>query len=181
MIQYASTSCVTIITDGGHGSGVIINDNGYVMTAYHVVDGANKIDVKFSHGLKLKATLVAYDYPNDVAILDITGEGFQALPLNTKDNSGLGINVLTIGTPAELELGQSVAKGILSGKRKIKEKIYIQTDMAVSPGNSGGPLLNEKGEIIGIVQRKIVDEGVEGIGFAIPVDKAIEVLNIELR
>ena len=76
---------------------LIINDNGYVMTAYHVVDGANKIDVKFSSGLKLKATLVAYDYPNDVAILDITGEGFQALPLNTKDDSGLGINVLTIG------------------------------------------------------------------------------------
>ena len=80
-----------------------------------------------------------------------------------------------------MELGQSVAKGILSGKRKIKDKIYIQTDMAVSPGNSGGPLLNEKGEIIGIVQRKIVDEGVEGIGFAIPIDKAIEILNIELR
>ncbi|KAA3652247.1 MAG: hypothetical protein DWP98_01510 [Bacteroidetes bacterium] len=182
MIQYANSSCVTIISgDGGHGSGVIINDKGYVLTAYHVVDGAQKIEVKFSNGMKLQAKLIAYDFPNDIAIIDITGEGYQALPINTTDGNNIGINVLTIGTPYELELGQSVAKGILSGKRKRDNNIFLQTDVAVSPGNSGGPLLNEKGEIIGIIQEKIAHKDVEGIGFAIPMDRAIEVLNIEIK
>lgn len=181
MIQHASKACVTIITDGGHGSGVIISESGLVLSALHVVDGVNKIQVKFSSGLKLDAKIIAKDYKNDVVLLDITGEGFQALPINNSGSNNLGMNVVTIGTPADLELGQSIAKGILSGKRKIEEKIYLQTDMAVSPGNSGGPLLNEQGEIIGIIQRKIIDDGVEGIGFAIPVSKAIEVLNIELN
>lgn len=181
MVKHANKSCVTIITDGGHGSGVVISKSGLLLTALHVVDGVNKIQVKFSSGLKLDAKIVAKDFKNDVVLLDILGEGFQALPLNPQGSEDLGMNVITIGTPADLELGQSISKGILSGKRKIDNKVFLQTDMAVSPGNSGGPLLNDKGEIIGIVQAKAMGEGVEGIGFAIPIRKAIEVLKIELN
>ena len=179
MIQFAQPACVTIITDGGSGSGVIINAKGYVLSAYHVVDGVNKIQVQFSSGIKLDAKVLAYDKPNDVVLLDINGSGFHALPVDTLDDTKLGAEVVTIGTPAEIDLGQSVASGILSGKRMMDKKVYLQADIAVSPGNSGGPLLNSEGQIIGIVQSKIIGKGVEGIGFAIPVDRAMKALGIQ--
>lgn len=181
MIQHANRASVTIVTDGGHGSGVVISKEGLLLSAYHVVEGVNQIDVKFSSGLTLKAEIVDYDKVNDVVLLDIQGEGFTPLPISTDDEFRLGAEVVTIGTPADIELGQSVSKGILSGKRKKENRIYWQVDMAVSPGNSGGPLLNEKGEVIGIIQSKIVEDGVEGIGFALPIAKVKEIFNIVLK
>jgi S1-C subfamily serine protease len=91
----------------------------------------------------------------------------------------MGDEVITIGTPADLLLGQSVARGIVSGKRRFDDLVYLQTDMAVSPGNSGGPVINSKGEIIGLVQGKIIGKGVEGICFAIPIERALQVLRIQ--
>jgi len=179
MISYANQACVTIVTDGGHGSGVIIDQSGLVLTAYHVVEGVNQIDIKFSSGLSLRAEIIEFDKFNDIALLKIQGEGFKSLPLLTDENeASLGTEVITIGTPAEIELGQSIARGIISGKRKIEERIYLQTDISISPGNSGGPLLNSKGEILGIIQKKIVGDAIEGIGFAVPTQKVMEVLNL---
>jgi len=180
MIQYANKACVTIITDGGHGSGVIIDESGLMLSAYHVVEGVNQIDVKFSSGLTLSAEVVRSDAFNDIVLLNINGEGFTALPFYQEENDApLGSEVLTIGTPAELELGQSIAKGIISGKRKIEDRNYIQSDISISPGNSGGPLLNSKGEVLGIIQRKITGGGVEGIGFAAPIEHISTLLNIK--
>lgn len=181
MVKSATKSCVTIITDGGYGSGAMVDSDGIILSAYHVVEGVNKIEVKFSSGIQIPATIIAYHEKSDVVLLKVNGSGFSALPLYTKAEYGLGEEVSTIGTPAELELGQSLSKGIISGQRKLDDRVFIQMDMAVSPGNSGGPLLNEKGEIIGVVLSKIVDEGVEGIGFAVPADVLIKDLNIELK
>jgi small nuclear ribonucleoprotein (snRNP)-like protein len=179
MIQKASEACVTIITDGGHGSGVVVSKKGAVLTAYHVIEGVNQINVKFSNGLTLKAKLIDYDKFNDIALLDITGEGFRALPLLPKGKSiGLGEELLTIGTPADIDLGQSISKGILSGKRKIENRVYLQTDIAVSPGNSGGPLLNMKGEVVGIVQKKFIGEGIEGIGLSLPMEEIRRIMGL---
>lgn len=180
MIQYASEACVTVLTDGGHGSGVIIDSEGLVITAYHVIAGVNRIQVKFSSGLTLDADVIATDRDFDVALLDVSGSGFRALPMNLTGEVGLGQELITIGTPADIELGQSIAKGLLSGKRKIEDKIFMQLDLAVSPGNSGGPLLNKKGEIEGIVLRKIIGAGVEGIGFGVPIKDALNALNISV-
>lgn len=180
MIKYADRSCVTVITDEGHGSGVIINNEGHMLTSHHVIDGMNRIEVQFSDGLKQEARILAFDLPNDVALLDISGSGYRALPLGKGADAALGEEVITIGTPADLLLGQSVARGILSGKRKFEDLVYLQTDMAVSPGNSGGPLINSKGEVIGLVQGKIVSQGVEGISFATPIDRALQVLRIQI-
>ena len=180
LIKHANQSCVTIITDGGHGSGAIIDEEGYVLSAYHVVEGANRIQVKFSSGLLLDANIIADDKQNDMVLLDIIGSGYKSLPLAINAKSSPGDEVITIGTPADLSLGQSVAKGIISGRREIGNIEYIQTDMAVSPGNSGGPLLNFKGEIIGVIQSKIISEGVEGIGMAIPVEVAVKCLNLKI-
>lgn len=180
MIQYVNPSCVTIITDQGFGSGVIVNQDGYMLTAYHVVENSNKIEVKFSTGITLGAEVIVFDEKNDVALLDITGSGYQALPLSTEVVK-LGEDLITIGTPTNLELGQSISKGIVSGRRMIEDMAVLQMDMAVSPGNSGGPLLNREGKVVGIVQRKIVKEGVEGIGFGIPIEDVIDILHLSLQ
>jgi S1-C subfamily serine protease len=181
MIRHANAACVTIVTDGGHGSGALVGTDGYVLSAYHVVEGVNKIEVGFGSGLKLDGTILAYDKANDVVLIKIPGSGYQALPMAPEQEVELGEEVLTIGTPAALDFGQSISKGILSGKRLENERIYLQVDMAVSPGNSGGPLLNSKGEVIGVIQSKIIKEGIEGIGFALPVGKAMEVLGLEQK
>lgn len=178
MIRYADKSCVTVITDGGHGSGVIINSEGFTLSAYHVVDGVNKIEVQFSDGLRQEAKVIASDRENDIVLLDISGSGFRPLPLGDPKDAGLGDEVVTIGTPADVLLGQSVSRGILSGKRNIEGKVYLQTDVSVSPGNSGGPLLNARGEVLGIVVNKLVGAGIEGLGFAVPMDRVKVLMGI---
>ena len=181
LVDFAKPSCVTIITDGGHGSGVIINEEGYVLSAYHVVEGVNTIKVKLDNGMKLDASVVSFSKKADVVLLDIIGSGYKPLPLETEGNVMLGEDVVTIGTPVDIGLGQSIASGLLSGNRKIEDRVFLQTDMALSPGNSGGPLLNVKGEIIGIIQQKVIAESAEGIGFAIPISKVIEELNLVVK
>lgn len=181
MIRYADKSCVTVITDAGHGSGVIIDSEGYVLSAQHVVDGANRVEVQFSDGLRQDATILFADVDHDLVLLDIAGSGFKPLPITSSDSTGLGDEVVTIGTPADIALGQSVSKGILSGKRKIEDRIYLQTDLAVNPGNSGGPLINEHGEVIGIVQSKLVGKGIEGLGFAVPMQVVMERLKLRIK
>ncbi len=178
MIKHASAASVAVLTDGGHGSGVIISKEGLMLTAYHVISGVNKIEVQFNTGLVLNAEVMAFDQESDIAILDITGSGYTALPF-ANEKAQLGDEVLTIGTPAGLDLGQSISKGILSGQRLIEGQKYIQSDLSISPGNSGGPLINDSGEIIGIIKSKIVGEGIEGIGFAIPISEVIKIMNIQ--
>ncbi len=179
LIKAVAPSCVTIITDGGHGSGAIIDPRGYILTANHVVDGTNSIIIKFENGIELTAKLVRSDFDADVALLKIEGNNFKAVPISL-DEVNLGEEAYTIGTPVEIELGQSISKGMISGKRLIENQTYIQLDMSVSPGNSGGPLLNSKGEIIGIIQKKMVGKGIEGVGFAIPIKKAIQVIGVSV-
>lgn len=177
MVKYANKSCVTIKSDRGHGSGFIIDKNGMIITSNHVIEGANQIQVHFSNGIELDAEIIFTDKNYDVALLKIPGSGYQPLKLNNFPVE-LGEEISTIGTPANLELGQSISKGVISGKRLIDEQLYHQLNMSVSPGNSGGPLLNGNGDVIGIVFAKVTGEGVEGIAFAVPTSKLIESLNI---
>jgi S1-C subfamily serine protease len=181
MIQAATLACVTIETDAGHGSGVLMSSTGLILTANHVIEGVNRIDVILSTGLKLEATLVSSDESHDVALLKIPGSGYKALPVGDSQQATLGTDVFTIGTPTDIELGQSVSKGIVSGKRKVEEIVYIQTDVSVSPGNSGGPLINPKGEVIGIIQKKLIGNGIEGVGFALPIETVLKQLGIAVE
>ena len=177
MIQKKLLSCVTIFSSGGHGSGFIISTEGHILTNYHVIDGEKELTIKFENGFEFPAEVISFDEEYDVALLKIKGSGFKGLPLNT-NMAGVGTDVTAIGTPAKIELGQTVTKGIISGKREIEGKIFYQTDVSVSPGNSGGPLINAKGEVIGIITWGLRGDGIQGLNFAIPISVALEKLGI---
>jgi len=165
------------------GSGVVFDENGYLLTNEHVIEGADEIQVRFGTGTNTyEATVVGSNDKADVALLRLNGkpgEKFHAIKLAREDDLLLGETVLALGNP--LGLGGSVSRGILSSKSRIAPQEgaaldypnYLQTDAPINPGNSGGPLVNLRGELIGINARVIREtregESVEGIGFAIPI------------
>jgi S1-C subfamily serine protease len=178
LIQKSIQAVVTIKTEGGHASGFLISDDGYLITSFHTISGKTFIDVLLPNKIMLQAEVVRVNQDLDLALLKLKGTGFSALTLGNSDKIQLGEEVFGIGTPASIELGQSVSKGIISGVRKIEEKEYIQTDAKVNPGNSGGPLINPRGEVIGIITMKIVGKGYEGLAFCIPINVAAKSLNL---
>ncbi len=165
------------------GSGVIIDEEGYVLTNAHVIDGADEIWVKLHDGRILQAKLVTGTRKSDVALLQLISKGsekFPAAKFAADDDLLLGETVVALGNP--FGLGGSVSRGILSaGPRRaatdepLKLADWLQTDAAINPGNSGGPLINLHGEIVGI--NVAVFRGGQGIGFAIPVKRVIEAIS----
>ncbi|MDK0710461.1 trypsin-like peptidase domain-containing protein [Clostridium perfringens] len=163
----------------GLGSGFIINEEGYVVTNYHVINGAQEVKVIFSDGKEVNAKVINYDAERDIAVIKITGDVKMPGIAQLGDSSTVkaGEEVIAIGNPLGKEFSSTVTKGIVSSpNRKMKTENgnvldYIQTDAAINPGNSGGPLINSKGEVIGINTAKKVGEDIEGIGFAIPINE----------
>jgi serine protease Do len=172
------------------GSGVVIDEAGYLLTNDHVVRRADKIAVKFCTGTNFySATVVASDPKSDVALLKLNarpGEKFTAIQLAHEDDLLLGETVLALGNP--FGLGGSVTRGILSSKSRIVPKEgepldipnWLQTDAPINLGNSGGPLVNLRGELIGInvaVLNEVEGQRAQGIGFAIPIRRVLEALS----
>ena len=161
----------------GMGSGFIINNDGYILTNYHVIDGAKEVTVTLSDGQEVTASVVNYDSDQDVAMIKINQdiEVPGVVELGDSDALQPGEEVLAIGNPLSKELSSTLTKGIVSAlNRSIETETgvstnLIQTDTAINSGNSGGPLINTKGEVIGINTLKASD-GAEGIGFAIPIN-----------
>ena len=161
----------------GMGSGFIINTDGYILTNYHVIDGANEVTVTLSDGNEVTASVVNYDSDQDVAMIKINEDVEVPGVVELGDSDALqpGEEVLAIGNPLSKELSSTLTKGIVSAlNRSIETETgvstnLIQTDTAINSGNSGGPLINTKGEVIGINTLKASD-GAEGIGFAIPIN-----------
>ncbi len=163
------------------GSGFIISDDGYILTNYHVVAGADEIKVRLSDSREFKAVLKGGDEKLDLALLKIDAKGhLPVAPLGDSDALEVGEWVMAIGNP--FGLGQTVTAGIVSAKGRVigsgPYDDFIQTDASINPGNSGGPLFNSKGEVIGI--NTAIVAGGQGIGFAIPVNMAKEIL-IQLK
>lgn len=173
-------SGVTLKVDDGHGSGVIISDDGYILTAYHVIAGSKTIEVIFNDGTKAEAKVIRSSTESDLALIKVTNTGLLPLPLNMTEPE-IGIDVWAIGTPKSVELGQSVSKGILSGLRKANEVSYLQTDVSLNGGNSGGALITKEGTVLGIVTSKLVGVGTEGVGFAISAQEVLNRLNISYK
>ena len=163
----------------GIGSGFIINEEGYILTNYHVVKGAQEISVTLSNDVTTTAQIVNYDENQDVAMIKITDENVEipaTVELGDSDSLQPGEEVIAIGTPLSTELSSTVTKGIISATSRsvaVESGVtmnLIQTDAAINAGNSGGPLVNTKGEVVGINSSKISGEAVEGIGFSIPIN-----------
>jgi serine protease Do len=171
-------SVVKIRVGAALASGVFISSDGYLLTAAHVVSGVTGVRVALRSGITLPAQVLRVDNPQDIALIKVAGSGYPALPLVLNGNLPVGSAVYVIGTPADDVFVDSVSKGIVSGLRKLDDFDYIQTDASVSPGCSGGPLLNQQGQIIGITSWKIVAPGFEGLAFGVPLSVIGKRLNI---
>ncbi len=175
----------------GEGSGVIYTTDGYIITNYHVI--ADVVTTQTSNTSvevflmsdpdePIDAEVIGYNVSADLAVIKISKTGLPAVELGNSDDIKVGQYAIAIGCPGGIEFLNSVSYGIVSGLNRtitvdsIGEMDLIQTDAAINPGNSGGALLNSKGQLIGINSSKLVDESFEGMGFAIPVNTALEVV-----
>lgn len=168
-------------TSKGNGSGVIISNDGYILTNNHVISGAEKITVRLKNGEEYEATVVGKDSKTDVAIIKIDAKNLKAATIADSSKTKVGDFVLAIGNPLG-ELGGTVTYGYISAlEREIKidnsTMNLMQFDAAVNPGNSGGGLFNIYGELIGIVSAKSTGYDVEGLGFAIPINDISKVMS----
>lgn len=161
----------------GVGSGFIVSQDGYVLTNTHVVDGASEVYVKLNDKREFKAKVIGSDRRTDVAVLKIEGSKLPKMAIGDSDKIRAGEWVIAIGSPFDLD--NTVTAGIISSKARDTGDFLplIQTDVAVNPGNSGGPLINMRGEVIGInSQIYSRSGGYMGISFAIPIDEAMRVV-----
>jgi serine protease Do len=160
------------------GSGFIISEDGYILTNYHVVAGADEVKVKLSDSREFKAIVKGWDDKLDLALLKIDAKDhLPVAKLGDSDKTEVGEWVMAIGNP--FGLGQTVTSGIVSAKERVigsgPYDDFIQTDASINPGNSGGPLINSNGEVIGI--NTAIVAGGQGIGFAIPVNMAKTIIS----
>lgn len=169
-------------TQSGSGSGVIITSDGYIMTNFHVVDGSEAITVKLNDGKPYTAKLVGKDAQTDLAVIKIDAKNLKAATFGDSSKLEVGDTALAIGNPLGTENG-SLTVGVISALNRVIaienfSMNLIQTDAAVNPGNSGGALANIYGEVIGIVNAKTSAVGIEGLGYAIPINEAKTVVNL---
>ena len=169
----------------GIGSGFIYDEKGYIMTNHHVVEGAAELKVVLMSGETIEAKLLGSDAYADIAVIQIDKKYVKAVAkMGSSKDAKVGDTVFTIGSPMSETYAGTVTRGILSGKDRMVDvdssniMNVMQTDAAINPGNSGGPLCNINGEVIGINSLKIVQDEVEGIGFAIPIEDALEYANM---
>ncbi len=165
VIDESIKSVVTVRTDVGQGTGFIITDNGYFVTNAHVIEGASRVYTIDYEQRTREAQLVGYIQDIDVALLKISGD-YESLELTDSEEVQVGEKVIAIGNPLGLQF--SVSEGIVSGVHRTGAngmEIYIQTDAALNPGNSGGPLINKQGEVVGINNFKV--SGGDNLGFAL--------------
>ncbi len=173
------------------GSGFIIQ-GGHIVTNHHVIEDAKEIKVVFNGGDEVKAELVGSDETYDIAVLKIkTDKSLTPVKIGDSSNIRIGEEVIAIGTPSGIEFAGTLTYGVISGLNrkvevtddygKVLRTMYlIQTDATLNPGNSGGPLFNMKGEVIGVNNMKLVSS-YEGIGFSIPINGAMEIINALIK
>ncbi len=157
-------------TSKSRGSGFIASTGGKVITNYHVIKDASTVTVKLNDGRVFTLNgVVNYDEARDIAVLQLPLYNIQSVTLGDSNKIANGNDIVVIGNPLGLE--NSVTTGVISAvSRVISNQIWIQFSAPVSPGSSGGPIFNSKGEVVGVVTSKIVEEGVEGINFAVPIN-----------
>ncbi|MEG1777966.1 MAG: trypsin-like peptidase domain-containing protein, partial [Angelakisella sp.] len=166
------------------GSGIIMSSDGYIITNAHVVANATEIEVVLADTKTYKATVIGMDVPTDLAVIKIDATGLTAAEFGNSEQMEVGERVVAIGNPGGLQFASSLTVGYVSAlNRSLSsgeagyELDCIQTDAAINPGNSGGALINAYGQVVGINSAKIKAEGFEGMGFAIPINDAMPIIN----
>lgn len=177
--QYSMFGQTTIAE--GAGSGIIVKENGYIVTNYHVIEGANAITVTLHNGTSHTASVVGYDANNDIAVIKISASKLDAVTIGDSDALNVGDMAVAIGNPLG-QLGGTATAGIVSALERTltinnTTLNLIQTDAAINPGNSGGGLFNGAGELIGVVVAKSSGTGIEGLAFAIPINNVAETID----
>jgi len=176
IIEKVIKSVVTIRTDAAQGTGFIITDDGYIVTNAHVLAGGHEVWAIDYNQQKISAEFIGYSEDMDIALLKITGNQNE-LKFADSNNIQIGEKVIAIGNPLGLQF--SVTEGIISGvHREGTNRIdaYIQTDAALNPGNSGGPLIDTSGKVIGINNFKV--SGGESLGFALESNYLVDTINL---
>ena len=165
----------------GAGSGVIVKDDGYIATNYHVIQGANKVEVTLHNGEFYPARIVGSDPANDIAVIKIDAKDLTTATIGDSSTVDVGDLAVAIGNPLG-QLGGTATTGIISALDRTLDVegttlTLLQTDAAINGGNSGGGLFNSKGELIGIVESKASAVGVEGLAFALPINNVSGIIN----
>ena len=165
----------------GAGSGVIVKDDGYIATNYHVIQGANKVEVTLHNGESYPARIVGSDPANDIAVIKIDAKDLTTATIGDSSTVDVGDLAVAIGNPLG-QLGGTATTGIISALDRTLDVegttlTLLQTDAAINGGNSGGGLFNSKGELIGIVESKASAVGVEGLAFALPINNVSGIIN----
>ncbi|MFN7139339.1 MAG: trypsin-like peptidase domain-containing protein [Limisphaerales bacterium] len=185
LVQQLGESVVQVRTPGGLGSGFFINEEGFLITNFHVIEGETQISIEVYHQTNgqlerrsyRQVRIVAMNKFSDLALLKVEDKDapkFARVNLGNSDLLGVGERVFAIGSPLGLE--RTVTEGIVSTKtRPFQGELYLQTTAQINPGNSGGPLFNMRGEVIGVTNMKITFG--EGLGFAIPIEEVKNFLN----
>ena len=167
------------------GSGFVISEDGYILTNYHVVEdaytGGYEVKVMFYDGSTYTAEIKGFDRNNDIAVLKIDATGLDAAELGSSDSLYVGDTAYTVGNPLG-ELSYSMTSGMVSATDRLitteeGTMTMFQIDAAVNEGNSGGPVYNTSGQVVGVVTAKSNEDGTEGLGFAIPIDDAVRIAN----
>lgn len=166
----------------GVGSGVIFRKDGYIVTNNHVISGAKELIVSLPDGRSLKGKLIGADEMTDLAVVKVDAKDLPAASFGDSDKIVVGEPAIAIGNPMGLEFKGSVTSGVISALNRTldisdKRVKLLQTDAAINPGNSGGALVNADGEVIGINSAKVAANGVEGMGFAIPINTVQNIIN----
>ena len=165
----------------GAGSGVIVREDGYIATNYHVIQGANKVEVTLHNGESYTAHIIGSDPANDIAVIKIDAKGLTTATVGDSSTVDVGDLAVAIGNPLG-QLGGTATTGIISALDRTLDVegttlTLMQTDAAINGGNSGGGLFNSKGELIGIVESKASAVGVEGLAFALPINTVSPIIN----
>lgn len=168
---------VTVFAGNGHGSGFVISDD-LILTNHHVVGESNSVTVKFNNGLQIIGKVVASNSGRDVALVRVNA----TLPTYFKvmrTKPAVGTEVYALGSPLDEKLHSTLTRGIVSGIREENNKTFIQSDVNIRPGNSGGPLVDKRGNVVGIAVSGLVINNVsQGINFFIPIDDALKILGV---
>jgi S1-C subfamily serine protease/phage FluMu protein Com len=188
--KYAPAT-VSIVADDRRneylGSGFFVSKNGHLLTNYHVIENARNIHVYTEDGSHLRAQIIDIWQAMDLALLRVQGSSFSTIPMADSDSVAIGSSVVAIGTPQDIGLAQSITQGIISGRRTVAGVPCFQTSTLINHGNSGGPLLNMRGEVVGVATfvmgtAMVTPQGnigsdIQGINFASEINLAKQILD----